>query len=467
MPPEAASGAALAAVAAGGRWRRLPGLPREGARLLRGAGGALLVSAAAVPIGLAVQVLIARLLGVEQFGLYALVMTAVMVLAVLAKLGLQPASVRYVSAYVARADWRALRGFLRWSARASMLAALTLSLAVLAAAHLGARYGVATHASAWLVGAVLLPLVVRAQLQGAVLRALRRVLLAEMSQKLAPRILIGTGALALLASGANAVGAPVMLALAACAWALLGLWLGRSARAALPAPARGADERHHEREWLRTALPLLVTSGAQILLKRTDVLMLGGLLGPAAVAPYVAAVAISELALAAIRATNVASSPMLSELHACDQREALRRVVALESALVLVASAVLAAGALAAGPVLLAWYGEGFDAGYTPLVLLVAGTALSALLGPVGAVMTMTGHQRAAMRLIGVTLALNAALNLLLVPAFGAAGAAAATATSTLLGNACMYAYVTRRMGIPCGAGALGVLLGRSASTAR
>ena len=60
--------------------------------------------------------------------------------------------------------------------------------------------------------------------------------------------------------------------------------------------------------------------------------------------------------------------------------------------------------------------------------------------------MTMTGHQNRAAVHFGSAAALNIGLNVLLVPPFGAMGAAVATAVSMVAWNLAMLTFVVRRL---------------------
>jgi O-antigen/teichoic acid export membrane protein len=59
--------------------------------------------------------------------------------------------------------------------------------------------------------------------------------------------------------------------------------------------------------------------------------------------------------------------------------------------------------------------------------------------------MTMTGLERQAARIMGVIVVLNLLLNGVLIPQFGIAGAALATACSTAVWNLAMLITVWRR----------------------
>src|SRR5690242_21640563 len=108
-------------------------------RLLhRGASGALLVQVGGAGFSLIVNVLLARLVGKSQYGIYAYAMSWVSVLVVLAMLGQSSSVVRFVPIYLHRKDWGTLRG-LRHGASGIVLAG---SIAIMLA---GAALVLALH----------------------------------------------------------------------------------------------------------------------------------------------------------------------------------------------------------------------------------------------------------------------------------------------------------------------------------
>lgn len=82
---------------------------------------------------------------------------------------------------------------------------------------------------------------------------------------------------------------------------------------------------------------------------------------------------------------------------------------------------------------LLLLYGSGFTQGYPPLFILFVGVIVRASVGPVQSLLNMSGKQNICALLYALTLAVNIALNLILIPHFGLMGAAFATTFSMLL----------------------------------
>jgi O-antigen/teichoic acid export membrane protein len=79
-------------------------------------------------------------------------------------------------------------------------------------------------------------------------------------------------------------------------------------------------------------------------------------------------------------------------------------------------------------------FGEGFNSAVLPLRILLVGTALQgATIRAVGSSLTGVGRPDISLKLVTISAVTNIVLNILLIPKFGIAGAAATTTCSLLL----------------------------------
>jgi O-antigen/teichoic acid export membrane protein len=109
----------------------------------------------------------------------------------------------------------------------------------------------------------------------------------------------------------------------------------------------------------------------------------------------------------------------------------------------LAAAAVL----LVFGRQVLSLFGAEFTAGYHLLFILSAGLLARASIGPIERLLSMLGEQRICAVIYGSAFAVNAALCVLLIPAFGAAGAAVATSTALVFETILLFFVTRRRLG--------------------
>lgn len=199
---------------------------------------------------------------------------------------------------------------------------------------------------------------------------------------------------------------------------------------------------------LREALPFMWIAGLYLLNSRTDLIMLGSLKSSYEVGIYAIASRAAELTALAMSATNVVLAPKIAQLYHAGDHATMRRLVRGAMRRVMAVSLPLGIALfISAGWLLDVFYGERFAGGATVMRILIVAQMLVVGSGPLGTVLNMTGHTRANTNNMVVAVALNIALNLFLIPHFGANGAAAATATS-LVTSRILLSLQVRRLGI-------------------
>jgi len=93
-------------------------------------------------------------------------------------------------------------------------------------------------------------------------------------------------------------------------------------------------------------------------------------------------------------------------------------------------------------------FGQEFVPALLPLSILALGQLVNAASGSVGLLLAMTGHERDAARSVVLAAIVNVSLNAILIPPYGAAGAAAAGAVTLAAWNLAMCWAVRQRLGI-------------------
>lgn len=408
--------------------------------LIQGAGAALLFL---------VEVVAARLLGVNQFGIYALVTAWLYILLMVGALSLNHVLLRFVPTYLAQEDWGGLRGLLRRSNQWAGAAGIVLACG--GGALLAALRGccVETVVVATFVPALIaLPFQVLSSLRQATLRGMEKIAHALLPEFVLRPLLF----LLLLGAAAYFIDRPLdaktafLLNLAAviAAFATGAIWQRRH----LPARVRAAAPAYRDREWLLTALSLLLVVGLNLISSRLDVVMLGMLSGAREVGVYSAASRVADVITFGLACANAVVAPMIARLHATGRQQELQHLVRQAARGVFLFTLPVALLIVVFGREILGLFGMDFREGYKVLAVLVCGQLVNALAGPVGYLMMMTGHQHAAARIVAGTALLNLTLNAVLIPLLGMIGAAIATATSMVMLNLLMLRTVRLRLSL-------------------
>lgn len=150
--------------------------------MLRGATSFLSFHAIGVGTLFAAQLLLVRILGPEQFGKYIFALTCINLLVMVAKLGMDTASLRLLAAYRSCDQWDLFRGYVRRSQQltlgvSALLAGITALVGLALGEWLDAELG-----RAFVVASLLLPMKVYLELQLSSFRALKLMALSKAPQ---------------------------------------------------------------------------------------------------------------------------------------------------------------------------------------------------------------------------------------------------------------------------------------------
>ena len=415
------------------------------ATLARGAGIAFVIQATGTGLRYLTQVLLARWMGASEYGVYAYAFTWANLLSVFATLGFTTGVLRFVPEYLTKRDWAHLRGLIRRVRQLVFLAGIVLA-AVGGLVLLFLR-SPQMDVSALLLGMGLVPLLALMSVQTEMVRGTQRIALAYAPPMLLqPVLALGTAFFVLKALGAltgvATIGAFTLAVLVVLAVQSRGLIR------VLPREALLAPPSYETSGWLRVSLPLLLVSGSLIVLNQADILMIGFFLGPREAGIYTAATKTAALVSFVLVAVNAIAAPMISELHAKGDREKLQEMVSAAARWMFWPSLGVTLGLVLFGGAVLGFFGAEFSEGYLALVLLALGQLVNASVGPVGYLMSLTGHQDLSARVYGLSALVNVGLNALLIPIWGLLGAAVATMVAMVLWNVWLYGLVGRLLGI-------------------
>jgi O-antigen/teichoic acid export membrane protein len=174
---------------------------------------------------------------------------------------------------------------------------------------------------------------------------------------------------------------------------------------------------------------------------RLDFAVLGAMAGPAVLGSYAVASKYAELLRLPGTALTWVCYPKLAGMPAREAATLSRRLVAPTIVANLVAALPFV---LLAGPVIGLFYGSRFDAAVAPAQLLVVGMLLGGAAGVASGYLYGRGRPGLNSWALGLGLALTVVLDLLLIPAYGVMGAAAASTATYLLADAALITLLFR-----------------------
>ena len=414
--------------------------------LIHGVSGSLVLMVGNTALALLMAVVLARVLGVENFGIYAFCLSIAQILTVPAMLGGQKLLVREVATYQTRGDFHFLRGLLLRFRQANFLASIILALA---AAGIGFWvYRDSSMLIPFLVAMALVPLHSAMQLQGAVLRGLQHILLGQVAQTLRPALVIILVGLMFWMTG-QSLGAEVALSAQLAGSAVLVALTCFLLRRLLPSKAKKVKPEYETSRWVKSMLPFVFVGGMQILNNETSVILLGALQNPEAVGLYRVAQHGAQLVPFGLMAVNMAIAPTVSELFAKGEKERLQRLISKSMVAVLAFALPVALGLILGGKWLIPFvFGQDYAPAYIPLVILCLAQLVNAGMGSVGLILNMAGLERFTARGVAIAAVASVVLNVSLIPFFGVVGAAIASSSSLVIWNILLFVWLYRETGI-------------------
>ena len=398
---------------------------------------------AGVALGYLGHLVVSRLVGVHDYGIYLIALSWALVLALLARLGFDQAPIRYSTLYLESGEAGLFRGFIRTAVGTVTLASLLVTgvFVLIGATARAASLGVVIAAAFVVFPQALLSVI------AVIIRSSRRIFASQFYDQIFRPVLQIALLGALVLTGRHVGAADALAATAIASLAALGMAAFHFRR--IFSHTRGATADYGPaRSWFSLSVPLLLIAVSQELLNQLEIILLGVFGNAREAGLFGAAWRLASLVVFMLGTYGVVCGPVVaSALHKKDFAE-LNRVVQFAARLTAVSGAGAILLLVVAGKFLLSIFGPEFDAGYPALIMLLIGGAANAFTGVVAYLLTLTGHERTGVAIFGGALLISFVLNLLLIPRFGAVGAATASSVAMSTWNLAMAFWVRRELGI-------------------
>lgn len=197
----------------------------------------------------------------------------------------------------------------------------------------------------------------------------------------------------------------------------------------------------------RQGFPMLLVSAGAMVMSWADTITLGIFCSASDVGVYFAASRTALVTTLILVAVNAVSGPIYARLHKEGKIEEIA-TLAKKSSMLLLLIVMLPTSFLLLFPEwVMHWFGEGFSLGASILMVLTVGQLVNVTCGSVGCLLVMTGNEKIMRNIILITAAMNIILNVLLVREYGPIGVAYATAFSTVMWNIWAMVSVKKRLG--------------------
>ncbi|WP_306874028.1 lipopolysaccharide biosynthesis protein [Neorhizobium galegae] len=419
----------------------------ETARAQRRALIAFVIRVASAAIAFVSQIVLARLMGEFEYGIFAFVWVLVVLAGNLSCLGFHTSVIRFLHQHKARDEVATVRGLNLAVRLVALVSASTVAglgfLFLNTYGHMVEAYYLVPVSLAFFT----LPMIALGDVLDGTARSNGWTVTALSPTYLIRPTLILAFMLAALWFGAPQTAVTAMQAALAATYVTTLLQLLR-----LTLRLRrlyGAGPMQFEiGAWFRYSLPLFLVDGIGFLLTNADVVVVGLYLPPDQVGIYYAAAKTIVLVQFVYFSIKAAAGPRFSAIMAEDDMTALAAFAGQTARWSFWPSLAVGLLALASGELLLSLFGSAFTAGYWLMAILFCGILAKAMVGPGEVLLSMAGRQKLCVLLYAVTLLASIGLNIALIPRFGLTGAAMATATAMMIEAILLHIAVRRTLGI-------------------
>lgn len=395
----------------------------------------MLVRGLGIPLAFAANLLIARLLGPEKFGLYMTLLSVALVGGGLAAYGLGPVLIREISAVNRAQQPEMIQSLGSWALRFSAILSVVVMFLTLVWLTLGPGAPVSTW-SERIATVSIIPLFGVSTIIAGVLSGMSQVARSQAVGMIWKNGVLLIGAALLLALGADHSLYVLLMQTASFGLAVMVAvyWIRHSA----PEFAgfrvvwfKSPIESQRARALRRTARHFLVMSLTWLLLGRLDVVIVNALAGTTQAGYFGVAARLGQFGAMAGLIWSAWLQPRISARYYSGQTDGLGRLLSLGLLGSITMTTVLVIAGWFGAPQLMKLMGPGFSEAIMPFRWLLLGYLPWAASVPFFAYLTMSGREKQVSWILWIQLVLTLAASIPLVTSFGALGGAWAWAGGT------------------------------------
>lgn len=416
--------------------------------LLKRSFDALIVRVCGTICGFFVSLLIARLSGAEGIGVYFLAMSFVVIGSTIARCGLDDTVVRFISAHASGGEWHKVTNVHTLAIRLVAITSLMLAFGLFYSAD-----WIATELlkkpfmklPLQLSSVCILPLSL-SLIHAECLRGLKRTIASEFVRVLGVPLLTIV-LLYPMFQLEGILGAISAYLIAILLVSIIGwlLWV----RAWRPHTLGQKDSlaNYSSKYIFKSSWPLFGVAITRLVMDQAGIVSLGVLASAEDVGLFGIANKISMLILFPLSAAMSVLAPKFSELHTQGETRRLRQLSQRSTKLISYISIPLILIVMLGADWIMSIFGLSFDGGGLVLKVLLVGVFVNVVTGPVGHLLIMSGFE-SLVRNISICSALFViSLFLILIPSYGAVGAAMSMSAGLALNTITMVLMVRKHLG--------------------
>lgn len=395
----------------------------------------------------ATQVLLARWMGATELGIYVVAFSWCLILSTLGGFGFPFAAIRFIGEGLSRSDMATVNGFVARGAQIVFGVSISIALLGMLVLYILPGSGNEIESSALLFAMVAVPFLAILRFDTGCANAASMFGLSFIPNNIArPLLFLLVISIVWFAGGTLNAGAAMHMHMFVIVVVTIGSFI--LIRQKLRRRTGNGEKKMQTRLWVRTGIPLLLMDLFGSFFPELTVIIVGAFLPHSEVGVYAIAFRVAMLIMFGLNAVDAYVAPKITGLYATDDHGALADAVDRATQLRFIGAVVGAIALLLFGNQILAVFGPEFAAGRTALIFLVAALVVSAAVGPVIKILSVTGHQDNCMYVLLLVAVIAVGAIAGLTPHFGVSGAAAGASIAMVSGSLMMRALVVRLVGL-------------------
>lgn len=382
------------------------------------------------------HVLMAQLMGANGFGNYIVIFSCLNILITISLFGFDKSMTEILPGLIEKKHWTRLKGFLKFSRRTILLVSLAIILELLLLLiNQSGKYNL-TFSESLFWALLLFPFLVMIQLDGAVIRTiLRTKFFPWMTNAIMP---VAASIVCFIYYKLNhdtlKTDAALFIYLC-CAIIALIFISGKSKALQYRFPIKEVASEYDRKAWTASSLPYFVSALLALLMKNIGILYVSYYFGNTRAGIYAAAVITASIVSAFISVPQSLFLPRLREMYASREPGERKKMMSRSAKTILIFSLPVGLILILSGRFFLQIFGTAFIASYVPLIILTTGHLINFRFGLNSAIFISGESKKKYVVLNFLTVVINLAFNILLVPELGMIGAALASVLSLSLFN--------------------------------
>jgi O-antigen/teichoic acid export membrane protein len=401
-------------------------------------------------LGFVISIVLARILGASDYGLYVYVFVILDLLILLGNSGIDTLLVRDVAIYQSNSSWGLLHGLLKWSNQFILGVCAFLILSTIAVLQiLGDRIEPSMHLC-FLIALLFLPIACLRNRNISAMNGLQQFFKAHIPEFFIRPILfltsIGLGYLILKHKVSAPIISGIHVTVSAICLGIIMIFLNQG----IPKLVWQEKPQYQVKTWLKTSLPLLFYASLNIFYSSADTIMLGAMTNVTLVAIYDAILKGKLIMYMVNNSVSSVLQPNVASLYALGKTKDMERLVKKSNLILFGIIFGMIVVLIALSKFYMSLFGSEFLQGQMALIVLCLLTIIDNIAPFNVLLLNMTGYENYTLLGIGISSILNVILNWLWIPQWGIMGAIIATGVSLTLLNLYATLVVYKKLKINC-----------------